>query len=287
MLELSDLENLIGELYFWVDFVDSKVEIPFLSFVEDEKWLSKINTDKTSLKVLLYPVSLDLPDSIKTNILCVPCENPRVEFFQLIKSVSDKIFQLHFSSKQLLKGDNCSIAETSILDGRIQLGDNVTIGDYTIIKGDVKIGDNTIISDHSVIGLDGFQISSNKNGVFDCNIPHFGSVVIGKNCKIGSFSNIARSIFSAPTKLGDNVFLDNFVQVAHNVQIGDNCVITPMTILSGGVILEDNIRIAPGVSVNNKVKIKAKTFVGIGSVMLASNKKSGTLFGNPVRLIKE
>lgn len=280
---LNNLKYLIGDSFEWVDFVDSDTEKPFLSFIEHPKWLKKIDVHNTSLRILLHPFNLEVPGCIKSKIQCIPCTDPRNEFFQLIKDISDKIYSLNVSPKKVLKGKDCLISKTCIIEGYVKLGNNVKIGDYVVIKGDVIIGDNTVISDHVVIGADGFQINRSDTGLYDCNIPHFGSVHIGKNCKIGSFTNISKSLFSAPTKIGDNVFLDTFIHVAHNVDIGDNCVIAPMTTLSGGVMINDNVRIAPGVSINNKVRVHTDTFIGIGSVMIKSNKKSGTFFGIPAK----
>lgn len=116
------------------------------------------------------------------------------------------------------------------------IGDNVVIGDNTVLKPGVKIyhnciiGNNCILHSGVVIGGDGFGFAPVNDGYN--KIPQIGNVIIKDNVEIGANTTIDRATMSS-TIVERGVKLDNLIQVAHNVEIGENTVIAAQTGIAG------------------------------------------------------
>jgi UDP-3-O-[3-hydroxymyristoyl] glucosamine N-acyltransferase len=166
-------------------------------------------------------------------------------------------------------GENTRIGENSEIHSGVQIYRNVTIGkncliySNVVIREEVEIGDNVIIQPGAVIGADGFGFTRLKDGT-PVKVPQKGKVIIGNHCEIGANTCIDRSTIEE-TVLGDYVKLDNLVQVAHNVRIGNFSAISAQTGISGSttiganVIMGGQVGIADHASIADGVMIAAKT----------------------------
>ena len=144
---------------------------------------------------------------------------------------------------------------------------NVIIGENSIIYSnsnlqDCTIGSNCIIKSGAVIGGTGFGFDPKSK----IRINHFGNVLIGENCNIGSNTTIDRAVFDS-TIISKNSFIDNLVQIAHNVHIGEEAIIASQTGIAGSTSIGDNVIIGgqAGISghltIGKNVKIAAKSGV--------------------------
>ncbi len=162
---------------------------------------------------------------------------------------------------------NVKIGKECIIYDNVYIGDNVIIGDNNILYPNVVIthsiiNDNCTIQSGSVIGDSGFGFT-----IFD-KIPiiHIGNVVIGSNVNIGSNTTIDRASLDS-TKICDNVKIDNLVQIAHSVIIGENSIIASQVGIAGSTIIGKNCVIGgqAGISghlnIGNNVTIAAKSGV--------------------------
>ena len=127
------------------------------------------------------------------------------------------------------------------------IGDNVTIGDNCILHPGVKIykdcilGKNVIIHSGTVIGGDGFGFAPMADGSFK-KIPQIGNVIIEDYVEIGSNAAIDRATMGS-TIIKSGAKLDNLIQVAHNVEIGQNTVIAAQVGVSGSTKIGNNVMI--------------------------------------------
>ena len=119
-------------------------------------------------------------------------------------------------------GSNCLIGHNSIIEKNVSIGDNCKIGSNVIIRNSL-IKNNVHILDGCVIGKKGFGFFPDK--ILNFRYPQIGLVIIEDNVEIGCGSTIDRGSLSN-TVIGKNTFLDNQVHIAHNVNIGNNCIIT-------------------------------------------------------------
>ncbi|NKQ39973.1 MAG: UDP-3-O-(3-hydroxymyristoyl)glucosamine N-acyltransferase [Sulfurovum sp.] len=155
------------------------------------------------------------------------------------------------------KGNNCSIAENVTFGKNVVLGDNVTImagcyvGDYTMIDSGTIIYPNVSIYHHTligqrciihagvVIGADGYGYAHRSDGRHT-KIHQNGNVSLGDSVEIGANSTIDRAVFGTTT-IGAGTKIDNLVQVAHNCELGENCLLVCQTALAGSTRLGDNV----------------------------------------------
>jgi UDP-3-O-[3-hydroxymyristoyl] glucosamine N-acyltransferase len=129
--------------------------------------------------------------------------------------------------------DNCSIGPNCVIQRGVTLGNNCYL-ESNITVGYALIGDNAYIKSGARIGQPGFGFHMDEKGHFD--IPQLGRVLIGNNVQIGANTTIDRGSFS-DTKIGHGVRIDNLVQIAHNVEIGDNSVLVAQVGIAGSTKL--------------------------------------------------
>ena len=152
------------------------------------------------------------------------------------------------------------------------------------VKVQVFIGENCNIDPTAAIGKDGFGYEPDEDGnlVF---FPHLGNVIIGNNVDIGAYTCIDRGTID-DTIIGDGTKIDNLVHIAHNVCIGNNCVIPPGVVIGGSVAIGDNTFIGINASIREHVKIGSNCVIGMGSVVLHDVPDGETWAGAPARRIK-
>ena len=163
------------------------------------------------------------------------------------------------------------IGAQAIIEAGSYIGHNVKIGARTRICPGVKImnncsiGEDCIIFPNAVIGGDGFGYVFN-NGIHE-KIPQIGKVVIGNRVEIGANTCIDRAALET-TYIGDGTKIDNLVHIAHNVQVGKNCIILAHTTIAGSVTIEDYVTISGQCCIADHVKIgKGATLMGMTGVM--------------------
>ena len=139
------------------------------------------------------------------------------------------------------------------------IGDNVSIGDNTTLFSGVKVYNNCKIGNdctiHSgvVIGSDGFGFAPNSANNYQ-KVPQIGNVILEDFVEIGSNSTIDRATMGS-TIIRKGVKLDNLIQVAHNVEIGENTVIAAQTGIAGSTKLGKNMMIGGQVGIVGHLKI--------------------------------
>ncbi|MCQ2284084.1 MAG: UDP-3-O-(3-hydroxymyristoyl)glucosamine N-acyltransferase, partial [Bacteroidales bacterium] len=163
------------------------------------------------------------------------------------------------------------------------LGDNVKIGDRTTLNSGVKvyagceIGSDCILHAGSVIGADGFGFAQ-QDGQY-LKIPQIGNVVVGNNVEIGANTCIDRATMGS-TVIADNVKIDNLVQIAHNVQVGEGTAFAAQTGVAGSTKIGAHCIFAGQVGVAGHITIADQTVVG-AQAGVSHSLKSGMYLGSP------
>lgn len=273
-----------------------------LSFLANMKYLPYLYNTKAS--VVIIPEDLKTERSIPDGCTLIRVKDAYASFARLLElydSMRAKkvgIEEPNFISPSAKIGENCYIGAFSYLGMNVRvgnnvkiyphvyLGDNVTVGDNTIIYSGVKvyhdcrIGSNCILQSGCVIGSDGFGFAPNPDNNYK-KIPQIGNVVIEDFVEIGANTTIDRATMGS-TLIRKGVKLDNLIQIAHNVEIGENTVIASQTGIAGSTKIGKNCMIGGQVgiighlTIANGVKIAAQS--GIGSSIL----KEGTIVqGSP------
>ncbi len=219
-------------------------------------------------------------------------ENPYLAFVKVMKFFSSKkpfekgVHSAAFVSEDAMLGTdvfvgpnavvsrNTSVGEGSFIGANCFIGENTSIGskcvvypNVTILR-DCKIGDRVIIHSGAVIGSDGFGYLRVKGEVI--KIPQTGKVIIEDDVEIGANSTVDRAMLDE-TVIGKGTKIDNLVQVAHNVIIGEKCLIASQTGISGSAEVGSGVMMAGQVGIADHAKI------GKNAVILAKSGVSGNV----------
>ena len=183
--------------------------------------------------------------------------------------------------------ENVSIGKNSILMDNSTIGPNVSIQENSIIMNNCTIiysiiGRNCFIQSGAVVGGKGFGFTPDSK----INIQHLGKVLIGDNVEIGSNTTIDRGALN-DTIIGNNVRIDNLVQVAHNVHIGDNTIIASQVGIAGSTKIGKNCMIGGQAGFNGHIKIGDNVMVAAKSGVTKNIKDNSKIAGFPAIDIKK
>lgn len=181
-------------------------------------------------------------------------------------------------------GHHAHIADGAVLYPHVVIGNGAQIGEATIvypsvvINHHVHIGARVRIHSGSVIGGDGFGYVQDQGKHH--KVPQIGTVIVEDDVEIGANVCIDRAMLGA-TRIGAGTKIDNLVQIAHNVQIGKNCILCSQVGLSGSVIVEDNVMIAGQVGVRDHIKIGKGAVLGAQAGIMADITAGDFVLGSP------
>ncbi|MEJ5285620.1 MAG: UDP-3-O-(3-hydroxymyristoyl)glucosamine N-acyltransferase [Bacteroidota bacterium] len=272
-----------------------------LTFFNDKKYLKYLEHSEAT--AVLVPRNFTL-SSPKQNQSFIEVDNPYLAFFQILvqndtyykqfksfihkSAVIDTTSQIHESAyigANVVIGKNCKVGENTVILPNVTLYDNVQIGNNCLIHSNVVcyyntiIGNNCIIHAGAVIGSDGFGFIENKDGSFT-KIPQLGNVVIGNNVEIGANTTIDRAIVGS-TVIEDGVKIDNLVQIAHNVYVGENTAMAAQVGISGSTKIGKRNRLAGQVGIAGHIEITDDVVLEAKSGVAKSINESGVYFGAP------
>jgi UDP-3-O-[3-hydroxymyristoyl] glucosamine N-acyltransferase len=267
-----------------------------LSFLSNPLYTNYIYT--TDASIVIVNKTLKLEKAIKPTCTLIRVENAYESFAKLleiytqIKGNKTGIEQPSFISPNAELGSDCYVGAFSYIGQNVKIGknvkiyphvfvgDNSVVGDNTTLFPGVKIyhecviGSNCTIHASTVVGSDGFGFAPNKEGQAFAKVPQIGNVVIEDNVEVGSNTSIDRATLGS-TILRKGVKLDNLVQIAHNVEIGENTVIAGLSGVAGSTKVGKNcmigaqVGIAGHLKIANGVKIAGQS--GIGSSIETEN----------------
>ena len=183
-------------------------------------------------------------------------------------------------------GRHAVVGDCTKIYEQVYIGDDVQIGHHCIIYPGVKIypgmviGNNVILHSGVVIGADGFGFAPTADGSYK-KIEHTGNVIIEEDVEIGANSCVDKSQMGA-TIIRKGVKIDNLVQVAHNVEVGENTVLCAMVGIAGSSKIGKQCVLAGQAGVAGHLTLADHTTLGAQTGVISSVKKEGAvLFGTP------
>lgn len=182
-------------------------------------------------------------------------------------------------------GENVVLGDQVKIYPNAYIGDNVTIGNNSVVFAGAKIHSETIIGTHcvihagAIIGSDGFGFAPNSEGVYN-KVPQIGNVIIEDHVDIGAATTIDRATLGS-TIIRKGVKLDNQIQVAHNVEIGENTVIAAQTGIAGSTKIGKNCMIGGQVGFGGHLIIGDNVLVGAQGGVTRNTKSNVTVKGTP------
>ena len=183
-------------------------------------------------------------------------------------------------------GKGVKIGKGTKIHPQCFIGDNVSIGDNCILHtgvlifNDCIVGNNCTFQASSIIGSDGFGFAPNSDGEYH-KMPQIGNVVIEDHVDIGANTTIDRATLGS-TIIRKGVKLDNLIQIAHNVEIGENTVIAAQTGVAGSTKIGKNCMIGGQVGIVGHLTIADEVKIAAQSGISSSIKEKGAIIqGSP------
>ena len=171
-------------------------------------------------------------------------------------------------------GDGARVGRDCVLYPRVTLYENVALGDRVILHAGV------------VVGADGFGYVRDAEGVYH-KFPQVGTVVIEDDVEIGAQTCIDRGALGE-TRIGRGTKIDNLVQIAHNVEIGERVVIAAQTGISGSTVIESDAVIGGQVGMGDHARVQSGAIIGSQAGVLPGKiVRPGVWWGTPVQPLAE
>ncbi len=187
--------------------------------------------------------------------------------------------------KNVVVGSGCVIQDGAVILHNTVLMENVKIGKNTLVYPNVTIrencvlGNNVIVHSGTVIGSDGFGYIPDEKNVFH-KVPQIGNVVLEDDVELGSNVSIDRAAIGS-TIIKKGTKIDNLVQIAHNVSVGKNSILSAQTGVAGSTKIGDNCILTGQVGVVGHIEITDNVLVGAQSGVSKSITKPGKYRGSP------
>ena len=268
-----------------------------ITFLDDKKTPALLETTRAAAVIVGREVR-------EAKVPLIQVENPYLAFTRVMRSLSPQ--------RKPARG----VHPSAIIAGGADLGKGVSIGAYSVIEKDVRIGDNTtiyplvyvgqgskigedcliyprvmiregieignkvIIHSGTVIGSDGFGYISHEGRHY--KVPQIGQVVIEDDVEIGASVTIDRATLGK-TWIKRGVKIDNLVQVAHNVVIGEDSIIIAQVGISGSTEIGKGVTLAGQAGLAGHIKIGDKAIVGAKAGVTKSVPPKTVVSGYPAR----
>ncbi|HMH24014.1 MAG TPA: UDP-3-O-(3-hydroxymyristoyl)glucosamine N-acyltransferase [Puia sp.] len=245
-----------------------------LAFLANPKYEEHLYTTSASIIIINEPQ--ELKQTVKATLIRVPdaytafatllSKYQEIEAQQLTgiqepsyisktATLGEKVFVGAFA----YLGENVRIGNNVKIHPQVYIGNNVKIGDHTQLHAGVKIYHDCVIGQHvtihagSVIGSDGFGFAPQTDGSFK-KVPQIGNVVVEDHVEIGSNATIDRATIGS-TIIRAGAKLDNLIQIAHNVEVGNHTVIAAQAGVSGSTKIGSHVMIGGQAGIVGHIQI--------------------------------
>ena len=271
-----------------------------ISFLSNPKYTHYIYDTKSSVVIVNDDLQLEHPVSV-TLIRVKNAYEAVAKLLQLYVSMKPKktgIDPLAFISPKATIGKHCYVGAFACIGDGAVVGDNTQVYPHVVVGDGVKIGSNCLLYPNvtiyegcrlgdrvtihagSVIGADGFGFAPNAEG-YD-KIPQIGIVTIEDDVEIGANTCIDRSTMGS-TIIRKGVKLDNLVQIAHNVEVGENTVMSAQVGVAGSTKIGSWCMAGGQAGFAGHITVGDKTFVGAQCGVNSSVKGNESLIGSPAQ----
>ncbi|RZL19689.1 MAG: UDP-3-O-(3-hydroxymyristoyl)glucosamine N-acyltransferase [Pedobacter sp.] len=280
-----------------------------LCFLSNPKYESFLYSSNASVVI----VGQDFVPSQKTESTLIKVADPYSAFTVLLEKYNEVASQMNnqtgieqpcFIHPSAKIGNNIYIAAFSYIAENVTIGDNTkihaqvsiasdtTIGSDCTINAGVKIynksviGNRVIIHANTVIGSDGFGFAPQPDGTY-AKIPQIGNVVIEDDVEIGSNTTIDRATMGS-TFIRKGVKLDNLIQIAHNVDVGEHSVVAAQTGISGSSKLGEKSVIGGQVGIAGHLSLAKGTQIGAqAGINFNTTEENKQWHGSPAQPLRD
>ena len=273
-----------------------KAGIDDITFADSPKMLKRVS--QTGAGAVIVPKTFQ--QEVPVNL--IKSDNPRLAFAKIMHACfpvarpSEEISQQASVGKNVSFGSDVSVGPLAVIEDNVVIGSHViihphvVIGNGAVLGDDVEIypnvtildrciiGNRVIIHPGTVIGSDGFGFV--PDGEKHYKIPQLGIVQIDDDVEIGACNTIDRATFGK-TWIKSGVKTDNHVQIAHNVEIGENTLIVAQVGIAGSATVGKNVILAGQAGIGGHITIGDYTTVGPQAGVTRSVPSGKVVSGTP------
>ena len=270
-----------------------------ITYLDNPKYVKYLKNTLASVVI----ISKDY-DSDSSNKNFIKVDNPKIAFAKVLENLKRKnnysftVSESAYIDKTAKIETNVHIEPNVVIEKNVEIKQNTIIKSGSVISEFSKIGSDTFIAPNvtvysdsiignnvhidagSVIGADGFGWATLKNN--QIKIPQIGNVIIEDDVWIGSNCCIDRATFDS-TVIGFGTKMDNLIQIAHNVIIGQNCLIAGAVAIAGSTKIGNNVTIAGQVGIIDRIEIGDNVVIASKSAIFKSVKSGSFVSGIPAR----
>ena len=257
-----------------------------LTFLSNPKYQNYIYT--TLATITIVNKNFEPENPITTTLIKVddPYQafSKLLEYYNQVKLMKSGIEQPSVISEGVTYGDDlylgsfCYVGKNVKIGNNVKIypntfiGDNVVIGDNCVffagvrVYSETEIGNNCVIHSGAIVASDGFGFAPHEDGTYS-KIPQIGNVILEDDVEIGACTTIDRATMGS-TIIRKGAKLDNQIQIAHNVEVGENTVIAAQTGIAGSTKIGKNcmiggqVGVAGHITIGDNVRIQAQSGIG-------------------------
>lgn len=277
-----------------------------LTFLANPKYSHFLYT--TNASIVLINNDFELEKAVETTLIRVPNAYSALAILlemvdKATKPAKKGVEQNSFVAEDAALGNDTyvgafayvshkvKVGNNSKIYPQVYLGENVEIGENTIIYPGVKvypnckIGNNCVIHAGAVIGSDGFGFAPDETGAYK-KIPQLGNVIIEDDVEIGANTTIDRAVMDS-TIIRKGVKLDNLIQIAHNVEVGEHTAMASQVGVSGSTKIGKHCVFGGQVGLGGHITIGDRSSIGAQAGIISNVKEGSAIIGAPAIPVKD
>ncbi|MCW8842938.1 MAG: UDP-3-O-(3-hydroxymyristoyl)glucosamine N-acyltransferase [Rhodobacteraceae bacterium] len=237
-----------------------------------------IAPERLSASMILLPRDATSPHPEAGDKSLIFVDNPRDAFRLLLGDVfGDQVAEAKGMTDSALFCDTGQGHGARVADDAT-IGENVVLHPNVVIYPNVVIGSNVEIGAGTIIGAPGYAFVRQPDGTLE-HFPHIGGVEIGDNVTIGANSCVDSGGLG-PTRIGPGTKIGNLCQIAHNVDLGSDCLLAGRVQIGGGTRVGDRTEIWPSSIISHKLVVGTGCDIKIGSVVVQNVPDGAAVSGN-------
>lgn len=255
-----------------------------ISFFDNAKYKDAFINTKAGACI----VSADMAEHAPEHTVCLISKSPYKSYALIAQHFYPKSEKADISDQAHIHptasiGKNCTIQANAVIGRNVQIGDHCIIGANTVISHAI-IGNHVTIYRGACIGQDGFGFAPDPSGFI--KVPQLGRVLIEDHVEIGANTCIDRGA-GPDTVIGQGSWIDNLVQIGHNVHIGRGCVIVSQVGISGSTKIGDFTMIGGQGGLAGHLNIGSGVRIAAQSGIMRDIPDGESVMGYPAMPIKQ